>query len=200
MALGFGVGSILFALGAVFSATALSPLVVNLIYASGAVCFTSAAAVQWRQAVDHHPGRPLRDPDWLSAAVQFVGTVEFNIMTVAAVLMAMDSSEVTYQSVWRPDVIGSSLFLASSWIAWHPIARERRHDIMRGRSRLICWANMLGSLFFGVSAVGAQLLSDGQFRDPYWNAMGTFLGAIGFFVAAVAVRPTAAERATYLSH
>lgn len=194
MAVGFGVGSALFATGALMAVMQLNLVVNSVVYAVGAVCFTFAAGVQWRAAADHRPAARLRDPDWVSAAVQFVGTLFFNVMTLRALAMSFDSATTTYDSVWKPDAIGSLLFLASSWIAWHPLAREHRHQLLHGRSRLICWANMLGSVFFGLSAVGAIMLPDGALRNEGWDNWGTFLGAIGFFVAAVALRPTASER------
>ena len=194
MSVGFGIGSLLFAAGAMLSVIAANAVLTSVVYVVGAVCFTTAAAVQWVSAADHHPPSVIRDPDWMSAALQFVGTVYFNVMTIRALVLSMGSSSVSYDAVWQPDVIGSLLFLASSWVAWHPIAREHRHHLLHGRSRLICWANMMGSIFFGISAVGAAMLPDGTLRDEGWNNWGTFLGAIGFFVAAAALRPTADER------
>ena len=194
MSVGFGVGSALFAIGAMLSVMRAAPVLTGVVYALGAVCFTGAAGVQWRSAADHHPRPPWRDPDWLSAAIQFTGTLYFNVMTVRALVLSIDSTSVAYEKVWHPDKVGSLLFLISSWIAWHPIAREQRHHILRGRSRLICWANMLGSVFFGISAVGAKMLPDGTLRNEGWDNWGTFLGAVGFFIAAMALRPTGDER------
>ena len=194
MAVGFGVGSALFAAGAMLSVMQADVVFTSVVYALGAVCFTTAAGVQWRSAADHHPPSRLKDPDWMSAAIQFVGTLYFNVMTIRALILSIDATSVSYDAVWQPDVVGSLLFLISSWVAWHPIAREHRHHLLHGRSLLICWANMLGSVFFGISAVGAKMLPDGTLRNDGWNNWGTFLGAVGFFVAAMALRPTAQER------
>lgn len=194
MSAGFGVGSALFATGALMAVVQLNLIVNSVVYAVGAVCFTFAAGVQWRAAADHHPPDRLRDPDWVSAAVQFVGTVFFNVMTLRALALALDPATTTYDSVWTPDAVGSLLFLVSSWVAWHPLARRHRHHLLHGRSRLICWANMLGSVFFGLSAIGAIMLPDGTLRNEGWDNWGTFLGAIGFLVAALALRPTGSER------
>lgn len=193
MSVGFGVGSLLFAVGALMATVQAAPVLNSVVYALGAVCFTTAAAVQWVAAADHHPRPRWRDPDWASAAIQFVGTVAFNVMTIRALAMSLDRPGTDYSAVWTPDVVGSPLFLVSSWIAWHPIAREHRHHALHGRSALICVANMLGSVFFGMSAVGAYMLPSGTFENEAWNNWGTFLGAVGFFVAAMALRPTGAE-------
>ena len=194
MAVGFGVGSALFAAGAMLSVMQADVVFTSVVYALGAVCFTTAAGVQWRSAADHHPPSRLKDPDWMSAAIQFVGTLYFNVMTIRALILSIDATSVSYDAVWQPDVVGSLLFLISSWVAWHPIAREHRHHLLHGRSLLICWANMLGSVFFGISAVGAKMLPDGTLRNDGWNNWGTFLGAVGFFIAAMALRPTGPER------
>ncbi len=194
MAVGFGVGSALFAAGAMLSVMQADVVFTSVVYALGAVCFTTAAGVQWRSAADHHPPSRLKDPDWMSAAIQFAGTLYFNVMTIRALILSIDATSVSYDAVWQPDVVGSLLFLISSWVAWHPIAREHRHHLLHGRSLLICWANMLGSVFFGISAVGAKMLPDGTLRNDGWNNWGTFLGAVGFFIAAMALRPTGPER------
>ena len=194
MAVGFGVGSALFAAGAMLSVMQADVVFTSVVYALGAVCFTTAAGVQWRSAADHHPPSRLKDPDWMSAAIQFAGTLYFNVMTIRALILSIDATSVSYDAVWQPDVVGSLLFLISSWVAWHPIAREHRHHLLHGRSLLICWANMLGSVFFGISAVGAKMLPDGTLRNEGWNNWGTFLGAVGFFIAAMALRPTSQER------
>ncbi len=194
MSLGFGIGSLLFALGALMAVEQLNLVVNSVVYAVGAVCFTAAAVVQLRAAADHPAPSRLRDPDWMSAAIQLAGTLFFNVMTIRALALALDSPHATYDKVWKPDIFGSLLFLISSWIAWHPVARRQRHHLLAGRSRLICWSNMLGSVFFGLSAVGAVMLPDGTLRNEGWDNWGTFLGAVGFFVAAMALRPTRPER------
>lgn len=194
MALGFGTGSVLFGLGAIMAVAEANDVAIGIVFALGAVLFTTAAAVQWRAAADKPMPSRLRDPDWMSAVIQFVGTLFFNVMTIRALWQAIDASSADYDRVWHPDVIGSLLFLISSWIAWHPIARQHRHHLLHGRSRLICWANMLGSVFFGLSAVGAKMLPDGTFQNLRWDNLGTLLGAVGFLIAAAALRPTADER------
>lgn len=192
---GFGIGSLLFAVGALLSALEVSPVVSAAVYVAGAVCFTFAAAVQWLAAERRDPARRLRDPDWMAAAVQFPGTVAFNIMTIRALVMAMQPDAVAYGQVWTPDVVGSALFLVASWIAWHPIARAKRHQWVKGRSMVITLSNMLGSVFFAASAWGAALLPSGEFRSPFWNNVGTFVGAVFFLVGAVCLLPHRSERA-----
>ena len=51
------------------------------------------------------------------------------------------------------------------------------------------WLNMLGSIAFGVSAVGAYVspVTD-DFVSVFWANLGTLLGALCFFTAAVLSR------------
>lgn len=194
MGYGFGIGSVLFAAGAVLSALQVEAVVPAAVFVVGAICFTFAAGVQWRAAERRHPRNRLRDPDWMAAAVQFPGTVAFNVMTIRALVMALQPDQVAYGQVWSPDVLGSALFLIASWIAWHPIARAKRHHWIAGRSKVITLSNMLGSIFFAASAWGAMLLPNGEFRSALWNNLGTFVGAVFFLVAAVCLLPHRSER------
>ena len=193
MALGFGIGSVLFAAGAAGAALGATPRTSNMLFALGAVGFTLAALVQLIGAVAHFPPGPkpvrrsLTDPDLTSSVIQFVGTVAFNVMTLRAVLLPPTTAD--YGLVWRPDVIGSMCFLISSWIAWHPIVRARRHTLVPGRSLMILRANMAGSIFFAISAWGAELVGPDNLKSVFWNNVGTFVGALGFLVAAVLLWP-----------
>ena len=195
MALGFGIGSMLFGAGSVLALCDVAPLIANVVYAIGAVFFTTAAAVQWQQAADYRPVQPWKDADWLASVIQFVGTLCFNVMTIRGVILAADPSRLPYGRVWTPDVVGSAMFLISSWIAWRPQVRRHRHEVMGDRSRLICLANLIGSIFFAVSAWGAMLRPSGDLTSVYWASMGTLLGAIGFLVASIALFPRKGERA-----
>ena len=90
---------------------------------------------------------------------------------------------------WRPDAWGSLAFLISSALAMY--AASRRHELWDPLART--WhgttLNMLGSIFFGVSAVGAYVLpATGDLLNQVWANAGTFLGAACFFVAALLAR------------
>lgn len=196
MSVGFGIGSILFAAGGIMSVLARGPA--NGTFAVGAVCFTVSALVQWRVAVRHHPRyeslrrraeTDVRNPDWLSAVIQLVGTLYFNAMTIRALSIAPADAGAYNSRVWVPDALGSFLFLMSSLIALHPVSRERRHRLLRGRSAAIVWANVVGSVFFGISAVGAFAFTPGQLTHPGWNNWGTTLGGMSFLVGSVLLWP-----------
>ena len=71
------------------------------------------------------------------------------------------------------------------------VAAARRHELWDRLARTWAgtWLNMLGSILFGVSAVGAYVLpATGDLVSLAWANLGTFLGALCFFFAAVLAR------------
>lgn len=197
--IGFAVGSALFMLGVPLSLlTSLPPSVSAWTYALGAVFFTSAAVLQsaaaWRP--DDEPGAARRSwnradrANLTAALVQLVGTVEFNVTTLRAALDAAERATYSVSAVWSPDAVGSVLFLVSSAIALVPEVHLRRHRHARDRAWAVAWVNMLGSVFFGVSAVAAwSTPSSTEPLSLWWANAGTFLGGVCFLVGAVLMVP-----------
>ena len=124
----------------------------------------------------------------MAAAIQFIGTLLFNASTLTVLVVAVTSP--SHQATgWRPDAWGSIAFLVSSTLAL--LAAGRRHELWDPLART--WhgtiLNMVGSIAFGVSAVGAYILpSTGDPLDLRWANAGTFIGAVCFFVAAILAR------------
>ena len=190
----FVVGSACFAVGVPLSqAQSLAPTVAAAVFFIGSIFFTSASSVQMLLAwVAMRPRAllNLRDYDWSSAAVQWVGTLFFNVTTLAALIQVAGTKPVSDQVVWRPDAVGSVLFLVSSAVALTPESRKARHEHVRGRSWAIAALNMVGSVFFGISAVGAYVVPDtDEVLNSAWANGGTFLGAVCFLVGALLVIP-----------
>jgi hypothetical protein len=201
----FVIGSACFAAGVpVSQAQSLWPTVAAAIFFVGSIFFTAASSVQMRLAwtamrrLEEPPGRrtareallDLRDPNWSSAVVQWVGTLFFNVTTLAALVQAVGKRSVSDQVVWRPDAIGSILFLVSSAVALAPEVRAARHAHVRDRSWAIAVLNMAGSIFFGISAVGAYVVPDtDEVLNSAWANGGTFLGAVCFLIGAWLVIP-----------
>ena len=200
------IGSACFVLGSVPAyISAVSERTDAMTYVIGAVFFTSASFCQLLQAntpamtaVDERSQReptPVRwwawlphDKAWLAAATQFPGTVFFNITTTAA-LVTYSSTRAEDQHVWRPDVFGSTLFLVSSWYAVLALGRSSFASQLRTLPGGIAWVNMLGSILFGISAVGAYVLPDGSTVDEVAAIGGTLLGAVCFFAGAALMFP-----------
>lgn len=209
MAVMFSLGSACFAVGSLPAyVEAVSGRVDGLTFFVGSVFFTAASYVAYAEVAnrpDQFTGgarrhlrwlvwRP-RSVDWWSTSVQLVGTVFFNIMT----LLALGESWSTAQEnrlVWRPDVYGSICFLVASYLAWAEVC----HSAGRLRWRDVSWwivvLNLLGSVWFGVSAAAAYVEpSSGSVLSTRWDAIGTIAGAVCFLVAAVLLVPEARGRA-----
>jgi hypothetical protein len=189
---GFAIGSICFAVGAVPQyAQAVGPVSVNLTFFVGAVFFTLAALVQLvlsGRRPPRHSTNPADRADWWAAAVQFAGTLCFNVSTTEALITVVDT-ESQLSSGWRPDAFGSICFLASSALA--VLATRDRHTLWDRRARTWhgTWLNMFGSIFFAFSAVGAYVLpTTGDLVSMFWANLGTFLGALCFLAAALLSR------------
>ena len=193
----YALGSALFLVPAVVSLWSSADAVFVAFFA-GSICFTTAATLQVVAAFetphrlltrDPHPLRPRAwmpaRVDWLSAAIQWPGTLLFNLNTYDAMDRALGSMAQDVR-VWTPDMIGSACFLVSSLLAF----ANTEHRWLSWRPRDLDWligaANLLGAVAFGVSAIAAYVRPDGgsELSDTV-AALGTAIGALGFLVGAV---------------
>jgi hypothetical protein len=195
---GFIVGSLFFAVGAVpFYAEAVGVVLTNLTFFIGALFFTAAGFTQLALSGRHRPARGTTRPDvldWWAAAVQFAGTLFFNVSTTQALLYVIDSAAHD-RTGWRPDAAGSICFLVAGALAVG--ATTLRNTLWDPNARLwrCTWLNLLGSVFFALSAIGAYVLPDsGDTVSLFWANLGTLLGALCFLTAAVLSRPAALAR------
>lgn len=169
------------------------------------LCFVEAANASGAVDTDtahrrHGPFRLLwwrpRSIDWWSTGVQLVGTLWFNVMTFLA-MSDNWSVQQTNRLVWGPDVIGSVCFLVASYLAWaevcHSAGRLRFGDV----SWWIVVLNLLGSVFFGLSAIGAFTSpTSGEVVGLRLDNGGTILGGVCFFVAAAMLVPEARSKSS----
>ena len=196
----FAIGSVCFAVGVPLSlSSSLEPIVSGITFFVGSIFFTSASTIQMRLAwrVDD-PNREKsrrqallsKHPAWTSAWIQWIGTLAFNVTTFWGAVEASGSQPVANQVIWRPDAVGSVLFLVSSAIALMPDVRRHRHGHARDRSWSISAINMLGSILFGISAIGAYVIPDtDDLLNTAWSNGGTLFGAICFLIGALLVLP-----------
>ena len=194
------IGAFCFALGTVPAyATAMGAFADALTFFVGSVFFTSASLLQLVQAQsaamtpgtrDESPG-PVRfvawlphDRNWLAAATQFPGTLAFNVSTLFAIATSLTAAQAQ-RAVWRPDFVGSTLFLIASTLAILALGNAP------GRyPRRIAWLNMVGSVAFMVSALASFVLpATGSAINPRWADLGTFVGAICFLLGAALMLP-----------
>ena len=98
---------------------------------------------------------------------------------------ALTSSEYN-KLVWRPDWRGSVCFLVSGAIAYHA---SPRHGWLPAREGLGWWqpaVNLLGCIFFGISAVAGYVVpSTGSMIDQAAANWNTSLGAACFLACAL---------------
>ncbi|MGH9079906.1 MAG: hypothetical protein ACRDYE_07525 [Acidimicrobiales bacterium] len=197
----FAVGSTLFALGAVPGfANTVGTRVDSVTFFVGSIFFTSAALLQYREAVDaaasgpvpgwgrlftYRPGRI----DWWACAVQLVGTVYFNVSTGTAVSTDL-SSEAARHHVWRPDAVGSVCFLVASALAWFEVCHGWGTWSPGDISWWITALNLVGSVAFGCSAVASFIVpSTGAIWNVQLSNLGTFVGALCFLAGALLLLP-----------
>src|SRR5690606_12861215 len=91
--------------------------------------------------------------------------------------------------VWRPDFYGSVLFLVSSACAILALGR-----LLSWRPReyawWVAWLNMIGSVAFMASAVGAYVIPQtASAVDLSLADRGTLVGAVCFFLGALLAVP-----------
>ncbi|MDV7101591.1 hypothetical protein R4227_16065 [Gordonia amicalis] len=190
---GFMIGSALFALGSApgFGSWA-GAATVNVCYFVGAWFFTAAGLMQLLLSgpvttrVDYGNGVMVR-ADWLSAATQSLGTVLFNVSTTAALTAHAVVSQ--RDLVWAPDAGGSIAFLLSGFLAVRGYRHAHRLFDPGARSWWSVQINLLGCIAFGVAAVGSYISEAGVTVDAILANVGTFIGAICFFLTSLLVLP-----------
>ncbi len=187
----FVIGSSLFALGTAPGFAAIAgATATNALCFVGSWFFTGAAAIQVFQSPPP-ASRSWADPsaraDFLSAAIQFVGTVLFNVSTAAALLAHRIPAQRRF--VWAPDAEGSVAFLVSATLAIVAVTITIGVAELKSRDWQAAWVNMVGSLAFGTSAVGAFVRRTGVTEDALLANVGTFFGALCFLTAALLILP-----------
>jgi len=213
IALAFMVGAACFAVASFASLSpgavgrlGRDPTITNSVFFSGSIFFTVAAYLQLLETVNadrraaifraEEPREKFRwfawQPDrigWLSAAIQLVGTVLFNINTLDALLPGLNWLQQDLV-IWTPDMIGSVCFLVSSWLA----VLEFCHSYWSWQVEDLSWwivvVNLLGSVAFMVSAVYAVAGPGLATALNLWlvNA-ATLIGAMCFLLAAYLLVP-----------
>jgi hypothetical protein len=199
--------AVLFIIGSTCFAAGSFPLTASLIgdaagwvFFVGSVFFTSAAYLQYYEATNqgNHVegngrtsrliGRQTASIGWWAAVIQLIGTLWFNISTFNALRDLATRQEEAL--VWAPDLFGSTCFLLASALALAEVC-----------GRLWCWKpktityriaaiNMIGSIAFGISAIGAFVVPEtGELNNATVANSFTFIGAVMFFIGATLLIP-----------
>jgi hypothetical protein len=188
MALSFALGSACFLVGPFPGYTQLVGDSADAItFFVGSILFTGGGALQSKLAWGERRSSGGRAA-WWSAIVQSAGTLFFNVTTYQALHVALTSSEYD-RLVWRPDWRGSICFLVSGAIAYRASARHGWHDWLPARGGEGWWqpaVNLLGCVFFGISAVAGYVVpSSGSVLDLAAANWNTSLGAACFLACAI---------------
>lgn len=215
VAISFSIGSSCFLVGGALSSVAagwfsVRPQTLNLTFAFGAVFFTLAAWGQFLEAVNAPPSPELYGETdeprrwrwlrwrphmigWWASAVQLVGTLSFNLMTLDALLPGLLGLRADLLT-WTPNQVGSLCFLIASQFALIEVC----HRIFCLNWRELTWwigaINMGGSIAFQLSAFFAWYRPHASASvGPWWDGAWTFVGACCFLVGALLLLPELAE-------
>lgn len=203
----FMIGSACFALGSIPSyVRAVGASADATTYFVGSIFFTSASLLQLVQAqspgqldadehTQHEHRRTVwlawlpRENGWLAAVTQFPGTLYFNVSTFAALATNLSAAEAD-QQIWRPDFIGSILFLVSSFFGIRALGKAFFSVDRHSHAWWIAWLNMAGSVAFMASAIASYVIPETNdlINEPV-SLAGTFLGACCFLAGAALMLP-----------
>lgn len=156
----------------------------------GSILFTAGGALQTWMAFPERRSKGSGAAAWWAATIQSAGTLFFNVTTYRALHTSLSDSHYD-RLVWRPDAFGSICFLISGTIAYRA---SPRHGWLPARAGQGWWeasVNLLGCVFFGISAVAGYLVpSTGSLLNLAWANWNTALGAACFLGCAVATLMT----------
>ena len=198
----FMIGSFAFAAGALLCFDLSLPTIVpGVIFFLGSLFFTSAAYLQFLEAINvpdtsakaqagktDHARYFSWEPDridWWSTITQLVGTLYFNFSTFNALRMNLSPLK-SDRLVWSADFLGSILFLVSSWLAYGEVASALTGPKLKSLTWWIVLSNLLGSIAFGISAITSFIRpSLGEMISANITNLFTALGGVCFFVGAL---------------
>jgi hypothetical protein len=187
MALFFAAGSTCFLVGPFPGFAALvGDRADAVVFFVGSVLFTAGGALQTSLAFSSRDSPGTGRAAWWAATIQSAGTLFFNVTTYRALHTALASAEYN-KLVWRPDALGSTCFLVSGAIAYAASARNGWLPARPGPGWWESSVNLLGCIFFGVSAIAGYVVpSSGSMIDLAAANWNTALGAACFLSCAVA--------------
>ncbi len=209
-ALLFMVGSVLSLAPAIVQELSIQPKTVNAVFFVGSIPFTTAAYLQLFQAANAEefapdgastPRRTVlvgwqpHNIGWLSCALQFLGTLLFNVNTFDAMIPGLNWLQQDLE-IWVPNFAGSILFLASGYLAF----AETGHAHFAWKPASLSWwvtfINLLGCVAFMISAVFAFVPPKPLAFDALTiSIIFTLVGAVGFLVGSLLMLPETARPA-----
>jgi hypothetical protein len=207
----FAIGSALFALGGVGATWPQSapawlrdPGLLNWVFFVGSLFFTTAAWLQWLEALNGDVADALangaprtwrwwgwrpRNLGYLASACQLVGTIMFNFNTADAMITAASWQEEDLL-VWTPNMVGCVFFLLSSCLAYAEVSQRALTFAPRSVSWWITVVNLLGSLAFQISAL-YSFVGPGPAgaSSLFWAGFYTAAGGVCFLLGSYLMIP-----------
>lgn len=176
----------------------------GVVFVVGAIFFTSAAWLQWLEAINGDVAeafdagdddrwlwfgwRP-RNLGYLASAAQLVGALMFNFNTADAMLGEL-SWQRQHLLIWTPNMLGCAFFLVASCLAYAEVSQNAAKVAPRSISWWIAVVNLLGSVAFQVSALYSFVgPGDPSEAAPYWANFYTAAGGLCFFIGAYLMIP-----------
>lgn len=180
--------------------SSVSDFTKNLTFFIGSLFFTAAAYLQYLESINaditnsEHFTKDKKNWVWLafrhknlgflSSASQLMGTLFFNLNTFNSLYFSFTFLQEDL-FIWMPNMIGSMLFIMSALFGWLEVSRDKHVKSFRSLSWWIIWINILGSIFFQLSAIKSYvLLNSGELIGPEALLEYTLYGAICFLIAA----------------
>jgi hypothetical protein len=162
-------------------------------FACGSVFFTSAAYLQFYQAINsrrsaqntdqYFAWQPRRLDYWVCLS-QLIGTVMFNFNTFDA-LLALSWQQQQW-AIWAPNISGSILFQMSGSLAILEYCHRWFCFSWRRLGWWICQINNGGCIAFLASAILAYTDPAPIFNNAiHWSEVLTIVGAVCFFSASL---------------
>jgi hypothetical protein len=190
IAAGFAIGSTCFFVGPFPGFVQLvGQTADSVVFFAGSLFFTAAAAMELREATlrTHHS---FSTATWWSAAIQFVGTLYFNVSTFHALQDGLTAAQQN-RLVWAPDLLGSACFLVSGTVAYavtsgpHLLPR-RWLPAQNDPGWKMAAVNFVGCVLFGVAAIASYVVpSTGSILALAPANWGTSLGGLCFLLGAL---------------
>jgi YrhK-like protein len=202
IAVGFAVGSSCFFIGPFPGFVELVGVGADgVVFFAGSVFFTLAAGLELRKGTVRRGRRWGRGLSWWSAAIQFVGTILFNLDTFDAMQTSL-STEQEDRLVFAPDLFGSACFLVSDVLAYRVATGPRLlHPARRDRSWKMAALNLVGCILFMISAIASYVVpSSGSLLDLAAANWTTSLGALCFLIGALMLLPRGDEKTSQPAH
>jgi hypothetical protein len=211
VALLFAIGSALFTLGGVGATWPQSvpgplrdALILNRVFVVGAIFFTSAAWLQWLEALNGDVSEALADGDglrwrwfgwrprnlgYLASAIQLVGTLMFNFNTLDATIAGLSWQQEDLL-IWTPNMLGCACFLVASYLAYAEVSQGPASFAPRSVSWWIAIVNLLGSVAFQVSALYSFFSPEPAAASSlFYAGFYTAAGGLCFFLGSYLMVP-----------